>query len=53
MNDEKLSTSSISDAQQRLAQFSQTTFTDLQHDFHELNHDIPKDSVHENHAANQ
>ena len=36
--------SSISDAQQQLAEFNQTTFTDLQHDFHELNHEIPKDS---------
>lgn len=34
----------ISDAQQQLSEFSQTTFTDLQHDFHELNHEIPKDS---------
>ena len=37
--------SSVSDAQQQLAEFSQTIFTDLQHDFHELNHEIPKDSV--------
>ena len=36
---------SVSDAQQQLAEFSQTIFTDLQHDFHELNHEIPKDSV--------
>jgi chromosome segregation ATPase len=36
--------STVSDAQQQLAEFSQTVFTDLQHDFHELNHEIPKDS---------
>ena len=36
--------SSVSDAQQQLAEFSQTVFTDLQHDFHELNHEIAKDS---------
>ena len=36
--------SSVSDAQQQLAEFSQTIFTDLQHDFHELNHEISKDS---------
>ena len=35
---------SIADSQQQLSEFSQTTFTDLQHDFHELNHEIPKDS---------
>ena len=36
--------SSVSDAQQQLAEFSQTTFTELQHDLHELNHEISKDS---------
>jgi hypothetical protein len=34
----------ISEAQAQLSEFSQTVFTDLQHDFHELNHEIPKDS---------
>ena len=34
----------ISDAQAQLSEFSQTIFTDLQHDFHELNHEIQKDS---------
>ena len=46
MNEKQVgNNSSVSDAQQQLAEFSQTIFTDLQHDFHELNHEIPKDSV--------
>jgi hypothetical protein len=36
--------SRISEAQAQLSEFSQTVFADLQHDFHELNHEIPKDS---------
>jgi chromosome segregation ATPase len=44
MGDEGGNESTIADAQQQLAEFSQTIFTDLQHDFHELNHEIPKDS---------
>ena len=34
----------ISEAQAQLSEFSQTIFTDLQHDFHELNHEIQKES---------
>jgi chromosome segregation ATPase len=34
----------IAEAQAQLSEFSQTIFTDLQHDFHELNHEIQKDS---------
>ncbi|EAY10816.1 hypothetical protein TVAG_258180 [Trichomonas vaginalis G3] len=45
MTEKGVTNSSVSDAQQQLAEFSQTTFTDLQHDFHELNHEIAKDSV--------
>lgn len=41
---ESTNQSSVTDAQQQLAEFSQTVFTDLQHDFHELNHEISKDS---------
>jgi chromosome segregation ATPase len=44
MADQEGGASSVSDAQQQLAEFSQTVFTDLQHDFHELNHEISKDS---------
>jgi chromosome segregation ATPase len=44
MASEEGGASSVSDAQQQLAEFSQTVFTDLQHDFHELNHEIQKDS---------
>ena len=29
---------------QQLTEFTQTVFTELQHDFHELNHEIPEDS---------
>lgn len=45
MTDKATVPSSVSDAQQQLTEFSQTIFTDLQHDFHELNHEITKDSV--------
>jgi len=38
------STISSNEAQQQLAEFSQTIFPELQQDFHELNHEISKDS---------
>lgn len=35
---------SVGDIQSNLSEFTQTTYTDIQHDFHELNHEIQKDS---------
>lgn len=45
---EEIKTPTLGNAQHHLTEFSQTTFTDLQHDFHELNHEISKDSPLEN-----